>query len=204
MSRRLPAIAHTSQPWRIHELAPDFELEDVWRVRTPGAGADDFATAVSVILGEGGRPSGEGRVGRFLFGLRWKLGEWFGWDRPERGLRTWSPRLADRVGEASAPILARSSASPLSPVYRSSHEAASELANATVHGVMHLGWVRGDDGDYELHVAVLTKPRGRAGRFYLRLITPFRLFLVWPPMIAGWERRWLERDDRQEPAGEGR
>ena len=27
---RLPNSAHTSQPWRIHELAADFQLEDVW------------------------------------------------------------------------------------------------------------------------------------------------------------------------------
>src|SRR5918995_1857264 len=27
---RLPNTAHTSRPWRIHELTPDFRLEDVW------------------------------------------------------------------------------------------------------------------------------------------------------------------------------
>ena len=26
---RLPDTAHTAQPWRIHELTQDFELEDV-------------------------------------------------------------------------------------------------------------------------------------------------------------------------------
>lgn len=26
-----------SRPWRIHEIAPDFEVEDVWRFCTPGA-----------------------------------------------------------------------------------------------------------------------------------------------------------------------
>src|SRR5918995_1836455 len=33
---RLPNAAHTSRPWRIHELAPDFRLEDVWALPTPG------------------------------------------------------------------------------------------------------------------------------------------------------------------------
>jgi hypothetical protein len=27
---KLPNTAHTSRPWRIHELTPDFRVEDVW------------------------------------------------------------------------------------------------------------------------------------------------------------------------------
>ncbi|HBX81371.1 MAG TPA: DUF2867 domain-containing protein, partial [Propionibacteriaceae bacterium] len=41
---RLPKTAHTERPWRIHELTPDFRVEDVWAFRTPGAGPDDFPT----------------------------------------------------------------------------------------------------------------------------------------------------------------
>src|SRR5213596_345770 len=38
---RLPNTAHTSRPWRIHELTHDFRLEDVWAL--PGVGGpDDF------------------------------------------------------------------------------------------------------------------------------------------------------------------
>jgi hypothetical protein len=42
---RLPNTAHTSRPWRIHELTPDFRLEDVWALPTPG-GPDDFPRLV--------------------------------------------------------------------------------------------------------------------------------------------------------------
>ena len=38
---RLPNTAHTSWPWRIHELTRDFRLEDVWALPTPG-GPHDF------------------------------------------------------------------------------------------------------------------------------------------------------------------
>ena len=38
---RLDNSAHTSRPWRIHEVAPDFRVEDVWALPTPG-GPDDF------------------------------------------------------------------------------------------------------------------------------------------------------------------
>jgi len=39
---RLPNTAHTSRPWRIHELIRDFRLEDVWRIlrRDPRVTAD--------------------------------------------------------------------------------------------------------------------------------------------------------------------
>lgn len=36
---RLPQSAHTTQPWRIHELTGDFHLEDVWAL--PGASDPD-------------------------------------------------------------------------------------------------------------------------------------------------------------------
>ena len=46
---RLPDAAHTSRPWRIHELTPDFRLEDVWALPTPG-GRDDFPLLVEALV----------------------------------------------------------------------------------------------------------------------------------------------------------
>ncbi|MGB3827928.1 MAG: DUF2867 domain-containing protein, partial [Ornithinimicrobium sp.] len=192
MSQRLPASAHTTRPWRIHQLAPDFELEDVWRVSTPDAGEGDFAAVVAAIFGNGGRPEGEGLIGRLLFSVRWRLGALLGWDKPTHGLGTWTSRVAERTDDAPVPSLP---GSPFTPIHRSRSEEASEMANATMHGIMHLGWVQGPGADHELRVAVLVKPHGARGRSYMRLITPFRVLLVWPPMIAAWERAWLERDD---------
>src|SRR5213076_835324 len=45
---RLPNTAHTSRPWRIHELTGDFRLEDVWALPTPG-GPDDFPRLVQMM-----------------------------------------------------------------------------------------------------------------------------------------------------------
>ena len=36
---RLPNTAHTQRPWRIHAIAPDFAVEDVWALPTPGGAA---------------------------------------------------------------------------------------------------------------------------------------------------------------------
>ncbi len=73
---RLPVSAYTSRPWRIHEIAPDFRVEDVWELPTPG-GPDDLAHLVEQFAG-GGRGSGRAGVSssvyRALFAVRRKLG----------------------------------------------------------------------------------------------------------------------------------
>jgi hypothetical protein len=44
---RPPNTAHTSRPWPIHDIAPDFRLEDVWEL--PGRGGpDDFPRVVQL------------------------------------------------------------------------------------------------------------------------------------------------------------
>jgi PAS domain S-box-containing protein len=57
MSMRLPDSEHTNRPWRIHEIAPDFQVQDVWAFRTPGAAdighrverAGDAAAALAAL-----------------------------------------------------------------------------------------------------------------------------------------------------------
>ncbi|HEY6811580.1 MAG TPA: hypothetical protein VI074_02705, partial [Propionibacteriaceae bacterium] len=39
---------HTSRPWRIHQLTPDFHIEDVWALATPG-GPNELPRLVSLI-----------------------------------------------------------------------------------------------------------------------------------------------------------
>src|SRR5215204_1361521 len=54
---RLPNTAHTSRSWRIHELTPDFRLEDVWTLPTTG-GSDDFPRlAEGIASGDPSRSS---------------------------------------------------------------------------------------------------------------------------------------------------
>src|SRR5215467_3509006 len=92
---RLPDAAHTSRPWRIHELTRDFRLEDVWGLPTPG-GPDDFPRLVALIASHDPSQSSAGAV-RTLFALRWKLGELLGWDGPNAGIGSRVPTLRDRL-----------------------------------------------------------------------------------------------------------
>ena len=92
---RLLDAAHTSRPWRIHDLTPDFRLEDVWALPTPG-GPDDLPRLVEGLAA--GDPSrSPSRVSRALWRTRWKLGELLGWDDPDAGVGSRVPTLRDRL-----------------------------------------------------------------------------------------------------------
>jgi hypothetical protein len=93
---KLPVTAHTSKPWRIHEIAGDFEVEDVWALPTPG-GPGDFPRLVE-LMGSFGPPRGAAAApARLLFAIRWKLGELLGWDGDDDGLGTRVPSLRERL-----------------------------------------------------------------------------------------------------------
>jgi Protein of unknown function (DUF2867) len=189
---RLPESAHTSRPWRIHEIAGDFRVEDVWALDTPG-GPDDFH-----LLVEGFASGDPSRVGspavRALFAVRWKLGELFGLDRPDTGIGSRVPTLRDRLPddlrEASGPEF---ESLPFSTLYLLDDEWAAEIANLTMHGVLHLGWVPDGDGAFHGQMAVLVKTNGLLGNGYMAAIKPFRHLIVYPQMLSGIERRWRAR-----------
>lgn len=191
---KLPKTAHTSRPWRIHELTRDFTVEDVWSYRTPGAGPDDFPAMLAALRVAGGIGK-QTRPVRFLFALRWKLGALLGWDKPSAGVGRRVASLRDRLpGDLrDAPRGPDDDSMPLKAVYELDREAARELANTTVHTVMHLGWVQGTQGEYELRMTVLVKPNGRFGRLYMAAIAPFRYLIVYPAMTRLWEQAWRGR-----------
>jgi Protein of unknown function (DUF2867) len=195
---RLPAKAHTSRPWRIHELTPDFRVEDVWELPTPG-GADDFPLLIAAFTA--GDPSEESpRAARALWAIRWKLGALFGWDDGETGIGSRVPTLRGRfpADMRAAPTGPGLGSLPFAPLYLLDDEWAAEIANRTMHGVIHLGWVPDAAGGYRGQMAVLVKPNGLLGRAYMVAIRPFRHLIVYPPLIRRIGRRW---DARVIPSG---
>jgi hypothetical protein len=186
---RLPDTAHTSRPWRIHELTRDFRLEDVWALQTPG-GPGDFPRLVEAVAA-GDPEDGASPVAGALFALRWKIGALLGWDDADDGVGARVPTLRDRLPEdlAAAPS-GPEFALPFSPLYLLDDEFAAEIANKTVHGVMHLSWVPDDSGGYRGQLAVLVKPNGLFGNAYLMAIRPFRHLLVYPALLRRLERQW--------------
>jgi hypothetical protein len=197
---RLPNTAHTSRPWRIHEIAPDFRLEDVWALPTPG-GPDDFAALVQQIASADPSQSLPGPA-RTLWALRWKLGELLGWDDPDAGLGSRVPTLRDRLPAdlRDAPPGPQSDSLPFTSLYLCEDEWAAEIANRTMHGVMHIGWVPDPNGGHRGQMAVLVKPNGLLGTAYMAAIRPFRHLIVYPPMMRLIGREWRARAGDRTPA----
>jgi Protein of unknown function (DUF2867) len=199
---RLPKTAHTSRPWRVHELTKDFELEDVWELPTPG-GPDDLARLVQQFTS---RDEGDNElpvVLRALFALRWKLGKLFGWDKPDSGVGERVHSLRERLPPdllegprgpdlRAVPGRAAADGPPIfRSVYQTHDEWAAEISNKTVHAVMHIGWVPdGSGGGYHAQMAVLVKPSGRFGKAYVAAIKPFRYAFVYPLLLRSIGRSW--------------
>jgi hypothetical protein len=193
---RLSNSEHESHAWRIREIAPDFRLEDAWALPAEG-GARDFAALLEVMASLDPANAGS-RVSRALFGIRYRVGEWLGWDEPPSALAI--PHDTDATLSARLPADLRGSAAGLElhakdfkPLYRTRDEWAAELSNRTVHAVMHLAWVKQDDGRYRGQMGVYVKPRGRLGAIYMAAIAPFRHLIVYPALMREIERAWSAR-----------
>jgi hypothetical protein len=193
---RLPNTAHTSRPWRIHEIAPDFELEDVWALPTPG-GAGDFPRLVRQIAASDPSRSFPGAA-RALWELRDNVGDLLGWDNPDTGIGSGAPTLQDRLPADlhDAPSGPHFDALPATPLYLTGDEFAAEGANQTVHGVMHLSWVPDGSGGHRGQLAVLVKPNGLFGRTYMAAIKPFRYLIVYPALLRMIRREWRDGTPR--------
>ena len=188
---RLPPEEHTSRPWRIHAIAPDFEVLDVWALPTPG-GPEDFGRLVEVMRSLDAERSSP--AVHALFAIRWALGRVLGLDDAADGIdarvNSLRGRLPDDLADSPADDTANG---PFRLLYTTDDEAALDIANRTMHGVMHLGWVPDGDGAYHGQMAVLVKPNGVLGTGYLAAIAPFRHLVVYPAMLRAIGSRWSQR-----------
>lgn len=195
---RRPAADHLALPWRVHALAPDFTLLDVWRypiVAPPAVPFEAFLAFMAQSQAE--LVAGRGLAGR-LFRLRGRLGRRFGWDRDSGSPRDTAPqeesvrsRLTDAerragVGAADLPI---DGDIGFDVIYATEAEHLGEIRNKTVHALMHLGRVD-VAGGWSPQMAVYVKPRGAFGRAYMAAIGPFRHRIVYPAMMRAAQRGW--------------
>jgi len=195
---RLPSSEYTSRPWRIHEIATDFRLEDVWAIRAPGP-PDDFQQLVAGFAGFDPETDSSSRIVRELFALRWKLGSWLGWDRDQRGIGERVESLSARLpGELSARPGPAIKVAPFRSLYQLDNEFACEIANETMHGVIHFGWV---PERRQAQMTVLVRPNGLLGQLYMLAIKPFRYPSIYPVLMADVEKVWRERSTTPPSAG---
>jgi Protein of unknown function (DUF2867) len=188
-SALLDTAEHAARPWRIHEIAKDFQVLDVWALPTPG-GPDDFPQLVRLMATFD--PAETSPVVRALFSIRWALGRMFGLDGQDTGLGTRVASLRDRLPTDLTETPTEFDTHLFAPLYATDDEFAMEIANQTVHGVLHIGWVPDETGGYRGQMAVLVKPNGVLGVGYLAAISPFRHLVVYPLMMRAIGRAWRQ------------
>ena len=185
---RLPPECHRQIPWRIHAIAADFDLLEVYALPAHGT-AEDFERLLKVFAGSG-TTTPDSVVVKALLALRQRLGRWLrldGESDPTRCL-TLRARLPDDLAHGPAgPSL---DAMRLSSLYRHDNEWAAEASNNAVHAVLHVGWVHTGGDQYRGQLAVLVKTTSPSGRLYLAAIAPFRRIVIYPFITRTIRRRW--------------
>lgn len=184
---RLPKTAHTSRPWRIHDITPDFHVEDVWALPTPG-GPGQLPALVEQFFASD-FPDGAPLIVRGLWEARWKIGALFNWDESS-GLGSRVASLKERLPADIPAVAPAPDFEPFTPLYLLDDEWAAEIANRTVHAVMHLSWVPDESSGYRGQMAVLVKPKGWFGTAYMLAIKPLRYLLVYPALLRRLEHTW--------------
>ena len=200
---------HYSHPWKVHEIAKDFELLDVWEfsILADKTQNHDFSFFLKVMQQSSKQSvrsyfSIKYLIARFLVSLRVFLGEMFGLDKNINSLPipgSTETSIKDRLSvEDRKRSLVESSEERAQnnaiwrTVYLYENEMLTELSNDTVHTLMHLGWVHKSGNYSTAQLAVYAKPRGNLGIFYMKLIMPFRHVIVYPAMMEEVKKRWEE------------
>lgn len=182
--------AHRATPWRVHAIAHDFHLEDVWafdlRDRAPGD-VRDFLDCFWGVMGS--------LSGQWLAQARVRVGRALGWDDhdltlPIPGCRetSVSARLAD--DDRARNLAASDAPSPLptpkiNTVYVFADEALYELSNDTIHALLHVA-VTGARAT----LAVYVKSRGMFSHLYMAAIWPARHLVLYPALIRKIDQTW--------------
>src|SRR5438045_9043100 len=92
----------------------------------------------------------------------------------------------------------RSSSTPL---FLLEDEWAVEIANQTVHDVLHVGRVPDESGGFRAQMAIYVKPNGLLRTAYMAAIRPFRYLIVYPAMMRDLNQ--LVQADAGNPADVG-
>ncbi len=174
---------------RAHSLLADIPLHDVWGVDLSGGGPGRSIVDLRVLLSAENLAAINPAV-RFLFGIRGWLGRVFGWDRkpPQTSGESFVARLSatDREDSLVAPGTLEGSFRVL---LVSRREAISEIQNSTVHAFSVFALVERSTG-YRLYWAIYVRPVGRITAWYMRLIDPFRRFIIYPAVLRYIRGAW--------------
>jgi Protein of unknown function (DUF2867) len=178
---------------RAHSLLAEVPLHDVWAVDLVRRRGGRTIVDLREVMAKKDLRSANPAV-TLLFALRALLGRAFGWDRTpshaseESFLNKLSP--ADRATSLVAPGTREG---PFTVLFVSPREAIAEIQNATVHGFSVFALVE-RPSCYRLYWGIYVRPVGRVTAAYMRLIDPFRRFIVYPAVLRQISEAWSRRE----------
>jgi len=174
---------------RAHDLLAGIPLHDVWTVDLDGGGPGRTMADLRALL-SAERLGRANPAVRFLFRLRAWLGRAFGWDgEPSHAVAgSFLERLSDADRESSL-VAPGTSDGPFQVLFVSASEAISEIRNATVHAFSVYALVERPSG-YRFYWAIYVEPVGRITGWYMRLIDPFRRWIIYPAVLRHVRTAW--------------
>jgi hypothetical protein len=189
---KLDPDEHVAQPLRVHSLLSDYDLEDVWHVPVTLTSTqnlqlfmDQFAKTNSELVKKG--------IPGLLFRIRLFLGRMFKWDEKLLQSQLIPGTIRFRYAKEENlkyEDLPDPGCGSFIPVYQMENEFLSEIQNSTVYAALHLSRVPAGTDTWTIHMAVYVKPKGLFGRIYMALITPFRLWIVYPSLMSAARKNW--------------
>ncbi len=200
--------SHYSQPWKVHEIAQDFILLDVWEypILADNSKDQDFLFFLKMI--QQPLPTKVNRsvsikflASGLLISVRMFLGKILGLDKnintlPIPGCKETSikERLSAKDRERSLSLsklgISYSDNETWRVVYLYEDEMLTELSIDVVHVLMHQGWVHKSGNFFTARLAVYAKPRGMIGNLYMKLIMPFRRIIIYPALMENVKNTW--------------
>ena len=195
---------HMARSWKVNAIAKDFILWDVWEIpiAANNSETENFQSFYGVVLESFKKIQTGGTLASYLFALRFWLSKIFPFDKNINTLPIPGCRETSVKSRLNAQDLEKSKAGKVleddnnniefRPVYLYEDESLHELSNDTVHGLIHVGWVKKNENYYTATLAIYVIPRGIFGKAYLKLIEPFRHHIVYPTMMRAIKAQWRE------------
>jgi Protein of unknown function (DUF2867) len=183
-------------PLRVHTFLADVPLHDVWAVDLPmrcdGVTLSEFLRRAS----QDGPNAPDAEINRFplvaraLFRFRFFLGRIFRLDaEPKDALATsFGSRLTAQDRDRSV-VRSGTPEGLFHVVYRFENEQLLEIQNRTVHGAALSAFAKKSDG-YRFYFAIYVRQRTWITPFYMRLIDPFRKWIIYPALLKKIRKTW--------------
>ncbi|HEY9207287.1 MAG TPA: DUF2867 domain-containing protein [Candidatus Methanoperedens sp.] len=195
---------HLARSWKVNTIANDFILWDVWEIpiAANNSKTENFQAFYGIAFETFRKMQTKTTLVSILFTLRFWMDKIFPLDRNINTLPIpgcWETTVKIRLSsqdleksKAGKAIKVNNTDLEFRPVYLFEDESLHELSNDTVHGLIHIGWIKKNDNYYKATLAIYVIPRGIYGKVYLKLIEPFRRYIVYPGMMKAIKEQWQE------------